>query len=65
MLFFSSMFLIGNYYCYDNPGPLKDTIKKVCGVNNAQFSLLYTVYSYPNIILPALGGVFLDRVGMR
>ena len=29
------------------------------------FSLLYTVYSVPNIILPFFGGYFVDRFGVR
>lgn len=29
------------------------------------FSLLYTVYSIPNIILPFFGGFFVDKIGVR
>jgi hypothetical protein len=65
MLVFSSLFLVGNYYCYDNPGPLQTFIEKQCSIGQATSNLLYTVYSYPNIILPALGGLFLDKIGMR
>ena len=26
--------------------------------------MLYSVYSVPNIVLPLIGGVFLDKVGL-
>jgi MFS family permease len=29
------------------------------------FSLLYTVYSIPNVILPFFGGFFVDKFGAR
>ena len=29
------------------------------------FSLLYTLYSVPNIILPFFGGFFVDKIGVR
>lgn len=65
MLVFSSLYLVGNYYCFDIPGTIKTPIIKTCDIDPVQSSLLYTVYSYPNIILPALGGFFLDKIGMR
>lgn len=27
--------------------------------------MLYTVYSLPNMVLPVLGGLFLDKIGIR
>jgi len=27
--------------------------------------LLYSVYSYPNTVLPIFGGIFLDAIGLR
>lgn len=27
--------------------------------------MLYSVYSYPNMVLPAFGGIFLDKIGIR
>jgi len=34
-------------------------------MDSTHFSLLYTVYSIPNMVLPILGGVFLDKIGVR
>lgn len=58
-------FLLGSYFCYDNPGPLETQLEKQFQMDSTHFSLLYTVYSLPNTVLPILGGVFLDRIGIR
>lgn len=34
-------------------------------MDSTHFSLLYTVYSLPNMILPLLGGILLDSIGVR
>jgi len=34
-------------------------------MDSTHFSLLYTVYSIPNMILPLLGGILLDTIGVR
>jgi len=34
-------------------------------MDGTHYSLLYTVYSLPNMILPILGGIFLDKIGIR
>ena len=34
-------------------------------MDSTSYSLLYTVYSIPNMVLPILGGIFLDRIGIR
>ncbi len=56
---------MGSYFCYDNPGALQDDIKHVLKLSNTEISLLYSVYSYPNMVLPILGGIFLDKIGIR
>ena len=30
-----------------------------------QYNLLYSVYSFPNIILPFIGGFLVDKLGVR
>jgi hypothetical protein len=36
------------------------------GINTYQFSLLYAWYSWPNVILPLVGGYMMDSVfGIR
>jgi MFS family permease len=34
-------------------------------MNEATFNLLYAVYSFPNILIPFIGGSLIDRVGAR
>ncbi|XP_020611830.1 major facilitator superfamily domain-containing protein 1-like [Orbicella faveolata] len=56
----------GSYYCYDNPAALEKTIEQDMGVQADSYVLLYSLYSYPNVILCFFGGFLLDRVfGMR
>ena len=68
--------MIGNYYCYDIPASLHTQLKNYLPAlspdsrSNSNrfeilFSLLYSVYSVPNIFLPFLGGFFVDRFGVR
>ena len=65
MLFFGCSFLIGSYFCYDNPGAISDTLEKDLGLSAGQYGLLYSVYSYPNMVLPIFGGILLDMIGLR
>mmetsp|Transcript_11707 Transcript_11707/g.11650 ORF Transcript_11707/g.11650 Transcript_11707/m.11650 type:complete len:152 (+) Transcript_11707:252-707(+) len=32
---------------------------------DVKYNLLYSVYSYPNIILPLIGGVLIDKIGIN
>lgn len=61
----SCCFMLGNYFCYDNPGPLETQLEDQLHIDSTQYSMLYTVYSMPNMVLPIFGGVFLDRIGIR
>ncbi|KAM7451827.1 Major facilitator superfamily domain-containing protein 1 [Porites harrisoni] len=56
----------GSYYCYDNPAALENHIKQDMDVQTDKYVLLYSLYSYPNVILCFFGGFLLDRVfGVR
>ncbi len=35
------------------------------GMGDFEYQLLYSFYSFPNIILPLFGGYFIDRLGKR
>lgn len=52
----------GNYFCYDNPGALQHPIQKVMNVTTLEFENLYAYYSWPNVILPIVGGYLIDKV---
>eukprot|EP00937_MAST-01D_sp_MAST-1D-sp2_P005672 g5672.t1 len=63
--------MIGNYYCYDNPSALKEQLyERFAGSMSrseyeAKFSLLYSLYSFPNVVLPFFGGLLVDRFSAR
>jgi MFS family permease len=68
ILFFSCLMMVGNYYCYDIPAALHSQMNEYMGKPDdfeTMFSLLYTVYSIPNVILPFFGGYFVDKLGVR
>ncbi|XP_072033849.1 lysosomal dipeptide transporter MFSD1-like [Amphiura filiformis] len=56
----------GAYFCYDNPSVLQSEIKYAMDVDTSKFMLLYSLYSWPNVVLCFFGGFLLDRVfGIR
>lgn len=68
ILFLTCTMMIGNYYCYDIPAALNSQMDDYMGKPSdfaTLFSLLYTVYSVPNVILPFFGGYFIDSWGVR
>lgn len=65
MLFMACCFLLGSYYCYDIPGVIQDETESLFNVNDQGALMLYSVYSYPNMVLPIFGGIFLDKIGIR
>lgn len=59
--------MIGSYYSFDIPSALQDTLKADNGglhLSSFNFNLLYSVYSFPNVILPLFGGFFVDKIGV-
>jgi len=34
-------------------------------ITESQFNLLYALYAFPNIIVPLLGGILIDKYGAR
>lgn len=52
----------GSYFCFDNPGALQDNFRTDLQMSTSEFVLLYSIYSWPNVILCFLGGFLLDSV---
>jgi MFS family permease len=66
MLIFGCLFLMGNYFCYDNPAVMETTLEEApYDLKTSQYALLYSVYSIPNMVLPLFGGIFLDIIGIK
>jgi len=56
----------GSYYSYDIPGASAGLIQSEYDITTTQYSLLYSIYSVPNMVLPFFGGYLVDRVfGLR
>ncbi|GAB6020184.1 hypothetical protein CHUAL_002904 [Chamberlinius hualienensis] len=66
VLIFMAFLGFGSYFCYDNPGALEDEITEDMGVSSSQYMMLYSLYSWPNVIMCFIGGFLIDRVfGIR
>ncbi len=72
VFFFVFVFFFLFALSYDNPSALSAQLKQYFqdtkyGGDHWQtyFGLLYSVYSFPNVILPFLGGFFVDFFGVR
>mmetsp|Transcript_59956 Transcript_59956/g.98969 ORF Transcript_59956/g.98969 Transcript_59956/m.98969 type:complete len:550 (+) Transcript_59956:21-1670(+) len=55
--------MFGSYYCYDNPTALATQMQSTYDLTDIQYNLLYSVYSFPNIVLPLFGGALVDKIG--
>lgn len=55
-----------NYYCYSIPVGLQDHIQNDFNVTTTEYSVLYSVYAWPNIFMGLIGGYVIDRwLGVR
>ncbi|CAF4169532.1 unnamed protein product [Adineta steineri] len=51
----------GAYYCDDNPAGLQDVMKEDLKISSSTFTSFYSWYSWPNVIMSAVGGVLIDK----
>jgi MFS family permease len=66
VLLATCLVMTGVYYSLDIPAALHQPLKDYMDVDSnfeLHFNLLYTVYSFPNVILPFFGGSLVDRYG--
>ncbi|KAM9970074.1 hypothetical protein ACTFIW_008007 [Dictyostelium discoideum] len=61
-LLFICLITLGSYYIYDIPAALQTGIETLYKVDNVKWNLLYSVYSFPNMIIVFFGGYFIDNV---
>lgn len=65
-LCFICLLSFGSYFCYDNPAALQSQIKQTLDLDTQEFMVLYSIYSWPNVVLCFFGGFLIDRVfGIR
>lgn len=65
VLIFVSLAMFGNYYVYDALSPLADVLVKQLGFTDSNIGLLQGIYSIPNIFTVVLGGMLIDRIGVK
>jgi len=57
--------IFGAYYAYDAVSPIADFIMRDMKLSRAQYGLLFSFYYLPNFIMVLVGGILLDRIGIR
>jgi MFS family permease len=60
-----SVAMFGSYYAYDALSPLADVLKLQLGFSDKDIGLLQAIYSFPNIFTVVIGGLIIDRIGLR
>jgi len=65
VLIFVSLAMFGSYYAYDALSPLADVLKQQLRFSDSDIGLLQAIYSFPNIFTVVIGGVLIDRIGLR
>lgn len=57
--------IFGAYYAYDAVSPIADFIMRDMNLSRAQYGLLFSFYYLPNFVMVLVGGILLDRIGIR
>lgn len=65
VLIFVSLAMFGSYYAYDALSPLADVLKQQLGFSDVNIGFLQFMYSFPNIFTVVIGGIIIDRMGLR
>ncbi|MDR3764585.1 MAG: MFS transporter [Acidobacteriota bacterium] len=65
VLFWLSLTMFGNYYFYDALEPLADLLQKQLHYTDQNIGLLNSFYSIAPIMTVFLGGLLIDRLGVR
>ncbi len=58
-----SLAMFANYYIYDSIAPIADILKSELGFTDANYGMLFSVYSLAAVIVLLLGGVIIDKYG--
>ncbi|MEJ2722109.1 MAG: MFS transporter [bacterium] len=60
-----SLAMFGNYYVYDAVSPIADLLKSQLGFSDKNIGTLNAIYSLPNIFMVLIGGIIIDRIGVK
>lgn len=64
-LILMNLLVFGDFVSIDNPQPLQTQIEQILGLDDQQYSLLYSIWAFPSIIIPFFGGYLIDKLGVR
>jgi MFS family permease len=59
------LYLMGYPYVLDIMGPIEVVLEKDLDISQIQWSMFFSIMSYPGIILAFLGGIIIDNMGHR
>ena len=65
VLFVISLPMFGNYYVYDCIAPIADLLARQLHFSDSNIGLLQAIYSIPNVFMVLVGGIVVDRIGLR
>jgi len=65
VLLFISLICFGSYFSYDEIEGIQPDLQSDLGISAFKFGLLYSIYSFPNMILVFFGGILGDKIGLR
>jgi MFS family permease len=60
-----ALVMFGNYYVYDDIGPIAELLSRQLHFSDTQIGTLNAIYSLPNIFLVLVGGILVDRFTAR
>ncbi|MFQ5926155.1 MAG: MFS transporter [Terriglobia bacterium] len=65
LMMFVGLMLVGNYFAYDSIGALAPLIIEDMQIGREQIGMMYSFYSWPNVVMVFIGGFLIDRFGTR
>ena len=65
ILISAGLMLVGSYFAYDSIGALAPLIIEGLGVDREAIGLMYSFYSWPNVVMVFVGGFLIDRFGTK
>ena len=60
-----SLAMFGNYYVYDCIAPIADLLASQLHFSDSSIGLLQAIYSIPNVFMVLVGGILVDKLGLR
>src|ERR1044071_1955606 len=60
-----SLAMFGNYYVYDCIAPIADLLATQLHFSDSSIGLVQAIYSIPNVFMVLVGGILVDKLGLR